>query len=278
MSDLHSEVEWLQQFIVKQAPICVITGAGCSTPSGIFDYRDQSGAWKRQPPVQLSHFLKSSKARRTYWARSMLGWGAFHLAKPTIIHTVLRELERRGVVDCTITQNVDNLHQQAQQQKLIPLHGSLASVSCIDCTRTVDRQAIQRLLEQNNPIYVKHATRSDAGGEGRYDVPVDDSFWIPTCTQCGGILKPDVVFFGANLDPKVKEDASTAVDACQGLWVIGSSLMVYSAYRLVRQAHENGKPIACVNLGSTRADSMFSGKIVREVTQVFEQLAAVLEV
>ena len=263
---------------MDNAPICVITGAGCCTASGIFDYRNEEGEWKRKPPVQLNEFLRSPVAQRAYWARSMLGWPAFHQAKPNIVHRVIKNLADLGLVSWTITQNVDDLHQQAQQPNLITLHGCLTTASCIECGHSVNRQSIQLDLECNNPEFVRLSSPSDAGGEGHYSKPIDDSFWIPSCPQCHGLLKPDVVFFGGSLNPTVKQQADQAIADCKGVLVAGSSLMVYSSFRLVRRAFEKKVPIASVNRGRTRAEGMYRVKIEDDISQVFTQLSDRFEI
>ena len=253
-------------------PLCVITGAGCSTPSGIFDYRDTDGNWKRPPPVLLDEFLKSKDAQRRYWARSMLGWPRFHAAEPNAAHVALATLEKRGLVATVVTQNVDNLHEAAGHQQVIPLHGSLATVTCQNCGATFEREHIQQFLETANPRYADAAVTPDAGGEGYYAIDIDESFEVPECEICGGLLKPDVVFFGGSIQPAIKQAASEAIRQAAGVLVIGSSLMVYSSYRLAKQAHEAKIPIATIGYGSTRADPLVSLRMQGEITNVLKQL------
>ena len=166
-SSQEQQVDALATFVRHNKPLCVITGAGCSTDSGIFDYRDESGDWKREPPVHLDEFLRSDVARRKYWARSMLGWPRFFKATPNYAHRALVQLEQAGFVDVVITQNVDDLHEKSGQKNIIPLHGSLATVTCQDCGITVERQVIQQELESLNPKFVVASVIPDAGGEGK---------------------------------------------------------------------------------------------------------------
>ena len=263
----------LRTFIEAHSPLCVLTGAGCSTPSGIFDYRDEVGNWKRTPPVLLQEFKSAERARQMYWSRSMMGWPRFHRARPNVVHKQLRRLEQDGLVQDLITQNVDNLHEQAGQYNLIQLHGSLSWVSCLDCRLTVDRQTIQMELERLNPEVPLSQVQADAGGEAIPEREVIHSFQVPTCKQCGGVLKPDVVFFGGSLDPAIKQAATNAIERANGLLVLGSSLMVYSSFRLVKLAHRCGIPIASITRGGTRADHLLTLRINSELTETFRQLA-----
>ena len=268
----------LVQFLREHRPLCVITGAGCSTNSGIFDYRDAEGNWKRPQPVLLDDFLNSASARRRYWARSMLGWPLFSRAAPNIAHVALKRLEEHGFVGSVITQNVDDLHEAAGQRNIIPLHGSLRTVTCVACRRRVDRKDIQARVEAANPQFVSAAVMPDAGGEGYYSIDVDESFAVPHCEVCGGVLKPDVVFFGENVSAGVKRNANEAIRRAKGVLVVGSSLMVYSSFRLVKFAHAQGIPIAILGHGVTRGDSLASLTIRREITSTLDELIKCLKV
>ena len=275
---LNSDLASLVRFVHDHQPLCVITGAGCSTNSGIFDYRDAEGNWKRPQPVLLDEFLKSISARRRYWARSMLGWRLFSRATPNIAHVALKRLEEHGIVRSVITQNVDDLHEAAGQRNVIPLHGSLRTVTCVSCQAQVRREEIQDRLEATNPDFVAAAVMPDAGGEGYYSIEVDESFVVPQCKACGGMLKPDVVFFGGNISSNVKRDANEAIRQAKGVLVVGSSLMVYSSFRLVKLAHVLGIPIAILGFGVTRGDALASVKIRGEITSTFKELITRLNV
>ncbi len=276
--NLCNDLPSLQRFFVEHHPLCVITGAGCSTNSGIFDYRDEDGNWKRPQPVLLDEFLRSVDARRRYWARSMLGWPVFSKARPNSAHMSLKRLEDRGYVSNVITQNVDDLHEASGQQSVIPLHGSLRTVTCVTCQERFDRDDIQRRLEVMNPKFVSAAVMPDAGGEGYYSTRIDDSFVVPQCKVCGGVLKPDVVFFGGSIHSNVKENANEAIRKAQGVLVVGSSLMVYSSFRLVKLAHECGIPIATLGFGVTRGDALASLTIRAEIASTLEELIRQLKV
>ena len=275
---VRSDIDSLVQFHREHRPLCVITGAGCSTNSGIFDYRDAEGNWKRPQPVLLDDFLNSASARRRYWARSMLGWPLFSRASPNIAHVALRRLEEHGFVGDLITQNVDDLHEAAGQRNVIALHGSLRTVTCVACRRRVDRKDIQARVEAANPQFVSAAVMPDAGGEGYYSIDVDETFTVPHCEACGGVLKPDVVFFGDNVSLNVKRSANEAIRQSKGVLVVGSSLMVYSSFRLVKLAHARGIPIAILGYGATRGDELASLTIRGEITSTFDELIKCLKV
>ena len=274
----QGDLQSLVRFFNEHHPLCVITGAGCSTNSGIFDYRDEEGNWKRPQPVLLDEFLKSLDARKRYWARSMLGWPRFSKARPNNAHMAIKRLADHGFVSSVITQNVDDLHEACGQQYVIPLHGSLRTVTCVSCYAHFYRDDIQKRLEESNPLFVSAAVMPDAGGEGYYSTRVDATFEVPQCNVCGGVLKPDVVFFGGNIDSNVKRVANEAIRKAQGVLVVGSSLMVYSSFRLVKLAHEYGIPVATLGFGVTRADSLASLTIRAEIGSTLEELIGHLKV
>ncbi|MCY4130743.1 MAG: NAD-dependent protein deacetylase [Gammaproteobacteria bacterium] len=274
----HSDLSSLVRFVREHRPLCVISGAGCSTNSGIFDYRDDEGNWKRPQPVLLDEFLSSVNSRRRYWARSMLGWPLFAKATPNTAHLALKRLEDLGLVGSVITQNVDDLHESSGQKNVIALHGSLRTVTCLNCQTCFSREEIQKRLEATNPLYVSTAVMPDAGGEGYYSINIDESFVVPVCDTCGGVLKPDVVFFGGNINANVKQAANDAIHKARGVLVVGSSLMVYSSFRLVKLARARGTPIAILGHGVTRGDALATLTIRCEITSTFEELLKCLKV
>lgn len=276
-------VTQLAEFLEDNPRLAVITGAGCSTESGIGDYRDRLGRWKHTQPVQYADFMASEAARRRYWARSLLGWPQFQRARPNEAHQALATLEAADRLAGLITQNVDGLHQRAGHQKVLDLHGRLDRVSCQDCSRVVTRSSLQdrlvavngallpqleqqRTLEdrqheesaQNAPD--KQGTASVPDGDARLSV-IAAEFEVPDCRACGGLLKPDVVFYGESVPKPWVETAYEWVAAADGLLVVGSSLMVFSSFRFCRAAAAAGTPIAIVNQGVTRADGLAALKI-----------------
>lgn len=257
----EKDIERLADLIAARAPVTLLCGAGCSTASGIPDYRDNNGDWKQRRPMQFQEFMSGEAARRRYWARSMVGWPRFAAASPNAAHRALAELERRGYVHTLITQNVDDLHRRAGQRRLIDLHGRLVEVVCTGCAAITPRSALQERLTRLNRRFARildggaaAAVASAADGDAALESGYDD-FSVPPCARCGGVLKPNVVFFGEAV-PRARVDAAFGALAASGLLlVVGSSLMVYSGYRFCRAARERGIPIVIVNRGRTRADA-----------------------
>lgn len=252
--------------------VLVLTGAGCSTGSGIPDYRDRSRAWKRPPPMHIPEFLASEDARKRYWARSMVGWKTFSVAKPNAIHHGLAALEQARWISCLVTQNVDGLHQRAGSAHVIDLHGRLHDVVCLDCSQKTLRSEVQEQLEALNPDW--HYAHTTIAPDGDVDLEGADyaQFELAHCKLCGGRLKPDVVFFGENVPRTRVETAMSELEQADALVVIGSSLSVFSGYRFVRAALKSGQPVYIVNDGETRADDDATLKISADARQVIDQL------
>jgi NAD-dependent SIR2 family protein deacetylase len=251
----------LEAFIDRHPRLLVLTGAGCSTDSGIPDYRDTDGAWKRKPPVTFQAFTGNDTTRRRYWARSLVGWRYFGMAEPNATHRALARLEEHGKVSRLVTQNVDRLHQKAGSRDVVDLHGRLDIVRCLACRHTIGRDGFQANLEALNPDWVSLDALRAPDGDADLEGLDFGAFAIPPCPQCGGMLKPDVVFFGENIPRPWVDDAQAGLDAADAVLVVGSSLMVYSGYRIVLQASRRGLPVAALNLGRTRADELLSLKV-----------------
>ncbi|GED23550.1 NAD-dependent protein deacetylase [Halomonas halmophila] len=251
----------LMAFMVETPRLTVLTGAGISTASGIPDYRDDQGDWKRSPPMQHQVFMASHAARQRYWARALVGFRTLNQAQPNAAHQALARLEGQGSVAGIITQNVDGLHQRAGSRRVIDLHGRADMVRCMSCGATRPRQDLHDELGALNPQWL--ALGAHAAPDGDADLERDFSdFRVPACTGCSeGIWKPDVVFFGDSVPRHTVEEAFALLDESSGLLVVGSSLMVYSGYRFARRAARAGQPLACLNLGRTRADELFAVKV-----------------
>lgn len=241
--------------------LVVLTGAGCSTESGIPDYRDAAGNWKRKPPVQQREFVGSHAARQRYWARSLLGWRFFSKARPNAAHQALARLEAAGRLYHLITQNVDGLHQQAGSRAVTDLHGRLDEVQCLGCGARTQRSAMQDELETRNPEWLALSAGRAPDGDADLEGQDFSRFEVPACATCGGVLKPAVVFFGDSIPAADTQRALAAVQQADALLVVGSSLMVWSGFRLARAAAELGIPVAAVNLGQTRADHLLQFKV-----------------
>ncbi|UPG73606.1 NAD-dependent protein deacetylase [Roseomonas gilardii subsp. gilardii] len=251
----------LQAFLDRHPRLFLLTGAGVSTNSGIPDYRDAEGQWKRSPPVTLQAFLGQGTTRRRYWARGMVGWRFFRTVRPNRAHLALTRLEQRGGVEILLTQNVDRLHQAAGSRRVIDLHGRLDVVRCLACGHTMPREEMQAELVRLNPDWAGLAAGIAPDGDADLEGRDFAGFVVPDCPVCGGLLKPDVVFFGENVPRARVEDAFQALERADAVLVVGSSLMVYSGFRFVQAAVKAGKPVAAVNLGRTRADGMLALKV-----------------
>jgi NAD-dependent SIR2 family protein deacetylase len=265
----------LAEFISDHAKLLVLTGAGCSEPSGIPTYRDHAGDWAHPPPVQYADFVGSAITRRRYWARSYSGWPRVAGAQPNGAHKALAALEAAGRLHCTLTQNVDGLHRAAGSSAVIELHGRLDRVRCLGCGNLESREALQERLAMLNPGWTPGPAPLAPDGDADVRAPAAE-FNIADCLGCGGILKPDVVFFGESVPRATVAAAFAALDGSDALLVIGSSLMVYSGYRFARAARAAHKPLAAVNLGRTRADDLLTFKVAADCAAVLPAALATL--
>src|SRR5690606_19193318 len=257
--------EVLREWIARHRRIFVLTGAGCSTQSGIPDYRDRDGEWKRTPPITFQALTGSEAAYRRYWARSSVGWPRFLSARPNAAHGALAALEQRGQVRTLLTQNVDGLHQRAGSQRVIDLHGRLDDVVCLGCGARSPRERIQSDIESANPGWQSGLARTAPDGDADIDDSAVTGFIPPYCIHCRGLLKPDVVFFGENVPRQRVADAQQALHESDALLVAGSSLMVWSGFRFARMAAAAGLPIAILNQGRTRADPLATLRIEADI-------------
>lgn len=259
-TSLPDGVACLADWLANHEKITVISGAGVSTESGIPDYRDDDGNWKRTAPLQHGEFVQSIAVRRRYWARSLIGWPMFVAAAPSAAHKALARLERTGKLACLVTQNVDGLHQRGGSRHVIDLHGRLDRVVCLECGNRTPRDVLQRRLAAANPAWAALQARIAPDGDADLEYRDFDAFEVPACEMCGGILKPDVVFYGGSVPRQRSEQALAAVTGADGVLVAGSSLMVWSSFRLVRAASQRGIDLAAINRGHTRADALFALK------------------
>jgi NAD-dependent SIR2 family protein deacetylase len=273
----------LERFLESARRLVVLTGAGCSTESGIPDYRSPGGAWTRHKPIQYGAFVRSAEVRRFYWARSFRGWPRFAAATPNRAHRALAELEARGRVHQLITQNVDDLHQEAGSRAVVQLHGRNRVVVCLDCRGEFPREAMQERLATLNAGWLAaapwdrlRADEADFAPDGDAEVgkEVIADFRVPECQRCGGVLKPAVVFFGESVPQEKVAYAMDRVNACDALLVVGSSLTVWSGYRFAKRAAERGVPLAILNIGPTRADALATLKIEEKCGDALARLAA----
>lgn len=264
----------LADFIARAGRLLVLTGAGCSTGSGIPDYRDADGQWKRSPPVTFQAFTGEERTRQRYWARSLLGWPRLQAARPNTAHRALAALERQGRVELLLTQNVDGLHQAAGSEAVLDLHGRIDAVCCLACSHREPRAELQQRLVRLNPDWAALSAAPAPDGDADLDALDFSGFRVPPCPFCGGLLKPDVVFFGENVPTARVGQAMAALDRAGALLIVGSSLMVYSGYRFARVAAERGIPIAALNRGRTRADELLSLKLDADCGEALAALLA----
>ncbi|NMO51273.1 NAD-dependent protein deacetylase [Actinoplanes sp. TBRC 11911] len=246
---------------VAEGGVVVLSGAGLSTDSGIPDYRGPSGSARSGTPMTYQSFTRDPIARRRYWARSHLGWRNIGDAKPNDGHRAVAHLQQLGLVDGIITQNVDGLHQAAGAHGVIELHGNLAWIACLDCQTRTPRQQVATRLEQLNPEFAGVAQRINPDGDAELADEELDGFVYADCPACGGMLKPDVVYFGESVPPPRVAKSFETVAAARTLLVLGSSLTVMSGRRFVLRAVKDGIRVAIVNRGVTRGEP-YAGLVI----------------
>ncbi|PRH77005.1 NAD-dependent protein deacetylase [Streptomyces solincola] len=246
---------------LRAGGVLVLSGAGISTESGIPDYRGEGGSLSRHTPMTYQEFTADARARRRYWARSHLGWRVFGRARPNAGHRAVAAFGRHGLLAGVITQNVDGLHQRAGSADAVELHGSLDRVVCLACGDLSPRRELARTLEEANPGFAPTATTLNPDGDADLTDEQVGDFQVVPCTVCGGVLKPDVVFFGESVPPARVALCRARVDAATSLLVLGSSLTVMSGLRFVRQAASAGKPVLIVNRDPTRGDRHAAARV-----------------
>jgi NAD-dependent SIR2 family protein deacetylase len=258
--------------LLRDRRFVALTGAGCSTESGIPDYRGPGTRARARNPIQYRAFIHEPATRQRYWARSVLGWPRFSAARPNDGHRALATLEAARLTGI-LTQNVDRLHHAAGSSRVIELHGALAEVVCLRCGRLEPRDQLQARLELLNPGWSADA---ELAPDGDAELTAVDGFRVADCLACGGVLKPRVVFFGENVPKPIVDEAFALLDGAEALLVVGSSLTVYSGFRFVRRAAERGLSVAIVNLGPTRGDPLADLLVDAPVGEVLPALVAAL--
>lgn len=249
--------------LLHAGPVLVLSGAGVSTDSGIPDYRGPGSPARR--PMIYQEFVATESARRRYWARSHVGWSRVGAARPNPGHHALARLEAAGRVGLLVTQNVDGLHEAAGSRRLCALHGRIADVVCLACGIHSRRSRLAQRLAALNPGWAEQHPGAADRPDGDVDLDATEGFVVPGCERCGGVLKPDVVFFGENVPRRRVDRCYAAVDRLAELdgtmLVVGSSLTVMSGFRFVRHAARLGRPVVIVNRGTTRADDLATVKL-----------------
>ncbi|MGW4806625.1 NAD-dependent protein deacetylase [Kitasatospora sp. NPDC004272] len=257
--------------------VVVLSGAGLSTESGIPDYRGPDGVRRNRAPMTYQEFVAGEAARRRYWARSHAGRSVISRARPNAGHLAVARLRDAGRISAVITQNVDGLHRAAGTADAVELHGGLDRVICLDCAAVTPRSALDERLAALNPSFRDAGSRINPDGDVELPDALVASFVVASCTACGGVLKPDVVFFGENVPKDRVEQCYRLVDEGRALLVLGSSLAVLSGLRFVRHAAKTGKPVAIVTRGTTRADDLAAVRLDRPLGETLTALAADLK-
>jgi NAD-dependent SIR2 family protein deacetylase len=251
-----------------------LTGAGMSTDSGIPDYRGPGSPARM--PMTYSEFVSGPEAQQRYWARSHIGWSRMRRATPNAGHLALVALEAAGRMRMLITQNVDGLHEDAGSRALCALHGRIADVVCLGCRQRTSRASLHARLAELNPGWADRHASVEVRPDGDVELSDTAGFRVPACAACGGVLKPDVVFFGENVPKPRVERCYAAVEevdpATGALLVLGSSLTVMSGFRFVRHATKRGVPVVVVNRGPTRADDLPVVKVHHGTTEFLATL------
>ena len=265
--------------LIEKGHVTVLTGAGISTGSGIPDYRGPTGAARPATPMTYQEFTGSRSARQRYWARSHSGWRFITGTQPNDGHRAITELQRSGLLDGVVTQNVDGLHQAAGTSDVIELHGALTDVICLGCREVSTREELDARLTLANPGWQRRTFETSSPAikpDGDVDLEDVSGFEIVDCLRCGGMLKPDVVFFGETV-PRERVDRTYAlVSGASSLLVLGSSLKVMSGYRFVLHARKLGIPVAIVNQGATRADAQADVRVDAELSSTLTNVLPAL--
>lgn len=266
------DFDQLQNFAACHPRLLVLTGAGLSTNSGIPAYRDGEGRWLRRDPILFHEFTASAQTRQRYWARSFFGWQLMQTASINASHRALAQMEAMGRIALLVTQNVDGLHERAGSRCLVELHGRLSQVACMHCGYRIGRADLQQRLEELNPDWRPEVLGYNPDGDAELDASAYPGFQAADCERCGGPLKPEVVFFGESVPPERTAAVRAALVDCDALLVLGSSLVVMSGYRIVREAVAAGKPVAAVNRGRTRADDLLRFKLDADCCEILPRL------
>ena len=278
---IAQRAETVQQLLTQLRPLSpkllFLTGAGISTESLLPDYRSPLGAYSRgHKPVTFQQFTKSLFSRQRFWLRGWRGFAPFQQALPNAAHRSIAALQQRGHVHGVITQNVDRLHHKAGSKDVLELHGNMFHAACMACGNALERQEFHREMEAMNPGLeglepaVDSSARPDGDAElAGFDV---ESLKIPDCRKCGGMMKPTVVFFGESIPKETVQESFDLVDRASGIVCVGSSLQVFSSFRLVRHALSKNLPVFLINLGETRADDLITYKIHDRCAQILPLL------
>lgn len=258
--------------LLRRGKFTVLTGAGLSTDSGIPDYRGPDAPPRN--PMTYQQFTGSKNFRRHYWARNHVGYRFMRDVAPNEGHRALARMDARGHIAGTITQNVDLLHEQAGANRVIDLHGRSDTVICLRCEQRISRAHMQVLLDVHNPDFDVDVGDVEIAPDADAVLEATEHFVVPPCPNCGGILKPDVVYFGENVPKARVEESFRLVDSGSALLVAGTSLAVFSGRRFVRHAVRANIPVIIINRGETNSDADANVRIHAGTTETLLALEA----
>ncbi len=268
-----SNLEALISALQNKKKIWILTGAGISAPSGIPTYRNDRGEWKSANPIQHNEFINHESYRQRYWARSMVGWKLTGRTKPNAAHHAISALQKTGKVFQIVTQNVDGLHNIAGTENVIDLHGRLSEIKCLICNKVSKRKDYQPRLVNNNPELDDYKATIMPDGDANVENFDMSKISIPACKDCGGVLMPNVVFFGGIVPrPRVEKAFNTLAES-DCILVIGSSLKVFSGFRFPRWASQNNLPMYAVNQGKMRGQELFDVILAESCEEILPVIA-----
>ena len=263
--------------LVDRGGVCVLSGAGLSTDSGIPDYRGPSGALRARLPMTIAEFAARRRLVSATVAALISAGGGSPAARPNAGHRAVAAMQQAGVLHGIITQNVDGLHQAAGAQDVLEVHGTLDCVVCLECGARSTREALDQRLRTANPnLGSDEVPASNPDGDAELADEQVARFRVVGCECCGAdLLKPDVVFFGENVPRPRVQRCFDLLDDSACLLVLGSSLTVMSGLRFVHRARQARIPVAIVNRGATRGDSLAYIKVDAALGEVLPTLAGV---
>ncbi|WP_017612590.1 NAD-dependent protein deacetylase [Nocardiopsis salina] len=255
-----------------EGPVLALTGAGISTDSGIPDYRGPDSPPRN--PMTYQQFVGDHAFRRHYWARNHVGWRYMERTECNDGHRALADLESAGAVSAVVTQNVDTLHELAGSRCVVDLHGRYDRVICLECRQVTSRSSLDRRLAELNPHFSVTVEDIELAPDADAVLASTEGFRVADCAACGGMLKPDIVYFGENVPKPRVEEVYDLVEQARGLLVAGSSLTVFSGRRFVKRAAQQGKPVVILNRGETRCDELAALTVDAGCSEVLRALAS----
>ena len=249
---MKEKISLIARKIMEAGKNVVFTGAGISTESGIPDYRSQGGIWDKFRPVYFDEFMSSKDSREEYWRRWVALYQGIVEARPNAAHMALARLEKMGLLQAVITQNIDGLHQASglAEENIIELHGNTRRIRCMSCHKITPIADVQQRLADGDKA--------------------------PEC-ECSGFLKPDTISFGQAMPVAEVEKAATLSKTCDFFLVVGSTLLVQPAAHMPIYAKNGGAFLAIINLSDTPCDDMCNVLIRGKAGEVLQQIVNEVE-